>query len=310
MNCMLREPSLRDVLADPIVKSVMSADGVDPIQLSVSLRTKAQSLFGRRGVLDRLRDRSMFHDVLSAIAFFVGVAMLFLAAGCASDNKAAQGSPDQVIADDPIEPVNRTIFGANEFVDRTVLKPVARAYSDDVPTGVQQGLHNFFGNLKEPVVGANHLLQGNADEAGASVARFAVNSTVGGGGIFDVAAHWGVPAHEADFGQTLGVWGLQPGAYIELPLLGPSNVRDTAGFAVDLVMDPFTWANGTAVTDFVYARAGAQVIMRRAELLPVTDDVDKNALDPYAQYRSYYTQRRAALVEKGVEGDQTTPVKQ
>ena len=136
-----------------------------------------------------------------------------------------------------MEPVNRAIFKANVAADHAVMKPVAQAYSDHVPEGVQKGIHNVVQNLKEPAVAVNDALQGNVKQAWQSVQRLAVNSTAGVAGIFDVADKLGIPPHKADFGQTLAVWGVGEGPFVELPLLGPSNARDAVGTVVDPVLE-------------------------------------------------------------------------
>lgn len=203
-------------------------------------------------------------------------------------------------ANDPAEPTNRVIFEGNQWVDRNALQPVARTYQDYVPGGVRDGLRNFSRNLKAPVVLVNDVLQGNASRAWTTTQRFVVNTTVGGAGLFDVASDWDLPAHEADFGQTLGVWGVGTGPSVQLPLLGPSNLRDATGTALGFLGDPVSYVPGMQVVQMSGAAVGA--LDGRARMLAVTDDLEKNSLDYYATLRSMYAQHRAAFIEEGKAG--------
>ncbi|GAB2179760.1 MlaA family lipoprotein [Dongia sp. agr-C8] len=203
-------------------------------------------------------------------------------------------------ANDPAEPTNRVIFAGNQWVDRNALQPVARAYQDYVPGGVRDSVHNFGQNLKQPFVLVNDVLQGNMDRAWNTTQRFAVNTTVGGAGLFDVASDWDLPAHDADFGQTLGVWGVEPGPSVQLPLFGPSNLRDTAGTAFGMLGDPMGFAPGLQTVRTVSAATNA--VDGRARLLPVTDDLEKNSVDYYAALRSLSAQQREAFVAEGKAG--------
>src|SRR4029077_20334792 len=157
--------------------------------------------------------------------------------GCHPPQKAEAEADEAESDNDPAEGINRAIFKANVAVDRAVMKPVAKAYNEHVPDVVQTGVHNVVQNLKEPAVAVNDLLQGNVGNAWQSVQRLTVNSTIGVAGVVDVAAKWGLPPSRADFGQTLGVWGVGEGPYVQLPLLGPSNPRDAVGTAVDMALN-------------------------------------------------------------------------
>ncbi|MCL6607120.1 MAG: VacJ family lipoprotein [Geminicoccaceae bacterium] len=194
---------------------------------------------------------------------------------------------------DPLEPVNRVVFGLNELVDVMLLGPVAEAYGE-LPSPVRTGVRNVLDNLSAPVTFVNDLLQGETDRAGTTFARFFINSTLGLFGLFDLAGELGHPAHEEDFGQTLAVWGVGEGPFLMLPLLGPSTLRDTAGLAVDqLLIDPWTAVAGDELRA---ARAGSEAVDTRHRLDPVIRDVRRNSLDPYATVRSAYVQRRAAEI--------------
>ena len=197
---------------------------------------------------------------------------------------------------DPVEKVNRAIFKANQAIDHAVLRPVAEAYEQHVPQGVRQGVHNIVRNLGEPAVAVNNMLQGDAEHAWQSVGRLAVNTTVGGAGAVDVAARWGLPAREVDFGETLAKWGVDEGPYVMIPLVGPANLRDAVGTAVDVAFNPLTWVGAAAATYAQAAGSGAKVVDVRARHLQDLDDLERNSLDYYAALRSVYRQHREAEV--------------
>ena len=238
--------------------------------------------------------------VRSAVVF--GLALC--CAGCAAAPRDAAVADDVDAEHDPAEPVNRAIFKANVAADHAVMKPVAQAYSDHVPEGVQKGIHNVVQNLKEPAVAVNDALQGNVKQAWQSVQRLAVNSTAGVAGIFDVADKLGIPPHKADFGQTLAVWGVGEGPFVELPLLGPSNARDTIGTVVDMAMNPLTFVGGAPATYASVATGGANVVDTRAQHLHDLDELERNSLDFYASLRSAYRQHRDAEISAAKEQQQ------
>src|SRR5450830_1572514 len=139
---------------------------------------------------------------------------------------------------DPFEGYNRAMFKFNDTVDTYALKPAATAYKKVLPTFVQTGVSNFFGNLADAWTGVNNLLQGKGRDGVSDIGRVALNTTVGLLGLFDVASEAGLRKHNEDFGQTLGVWGVPSGPYLMLPLLGPSTIRDTAALPADMWADP------------------------------------------------------------------------
>lgn len=199
-------------------------------------------------------------------------------------------------ANDPLEPVNRVVYGLNELTDVMLLGPVAQAYGE-LPVPLRTGVRNVLDNLRAPVTFVNDLLQGETERAGTTLARFMINSSIGLFGLFDLATELGHPQHTEDFGQTLAVWGVGEGPFLVLPLFGPSNLRDAGGLAVDrLVLDP--WGE-LASSEVGLARNGAEAIDTRQRLDPVIQDVRRNSLDPYATVRSAYRQRRAAEIRNG-----------
>ena len=197
---------------------------------------------------------------------------------------------------DPAEPVNRAIFKANLAADHAVIRPVAQAYVDHVPKLVREGVHNVVQNLQEPATTVNDLLQGHVAQAWQSVRRLAVNTTIGAGGIVDVASKWGLPPHSADFGETLALWGVAEGPFVELPLLGPSNPRDAVGTAVDLALNPLSYIGGAPATYASVAAGSADVVDARAKHLKDLDELERNSLDYYAELRSVYRQHRDAQI--------------
>ncbi len=204
---------------------------------------------------------------------------------------------------DPAEPFNRAMFGVHQAIDRTVLRPVAVGYRAVVPRPVRTGVRNVLGNLRTPVILVNDMLQGEPRRAGDTLGRFLVNSTVGLGGIFDVAAaRFGVRGHTEDYGQTFARWGVGEGPYLFIPVLGPSNPRDLAGFGAGIATDPLTWfGQGVAVDVLTGTRAGMTVVDTRESLIEPLDQVERTSLDPYSTLRSAYRQRRRAEIENRLE---------
>ncbi len=190
---------------------------------------------------------------------------------------------------DPFENANRAIYDFNETIDENVLEPVSRAYKDHVPEIAQSGVSNFFGNLRDVTTLANQILQFKPIESVETFGRILVNSTIGLGGLLDVASEMSLTTEDEDFGQTMAVWGVEEGPYIMLPFLGPSTVRDSVGTYVDLTSD----ANLVKDMDDVgFLSANTiNIIDKRVELLPVTDLLDKSD-DPYISMRSSYLQKR------------------
>ena len=190
---------------------------------------------------------------------------------------------------DPFEDINRTVYGFNETVDDNLLEPVSRAYKDHVPEVAQDGVSNFFGNLRDVSTLANQILQFKPVESIETLGRILVNSTIGLGGLFDVASDMGLTTDDEDFGQTMGVWGVEEGPYVVLPLLGPSTVRDGACLFVDTTSDA-NMIDKTEGIGFISSSA-INIIDKRVELLPVTDMLDLSD-DPYTMMRSSYLQKR------------------
>lgn len=204
--------------------------------------------------------------------------------------------------DDPWERSNRKNFAVFEVFDRILVRPIAAIYRALTPGPIGRGIHNMLTNLSEPEVAINDILQGRLKRADISTIRFLVNSTVGIGGLFDVVAHADPAAahHDNSFGVTLGRWGVKPGPYVFLPILGPSTIRDLLGSGVDIVANPFVWANYPGRTPLTVSSAIVGGIDLRARTGPQLDTLLSGAADPYATLRSVYLQNRQAQVD-GVE---------
>ncbi len=193
---------------------------------------------------------------------------------------------------DPTEASNRAMHDLNVAVDRAVLRPVALGYGTAVPEPVRTGLGNFSSNLNQPLYVVNDILQLRLDDALRNTFRFLMNSTFGLGGLLDPASEGGLYAEETDFGETLHVWGVSEGAYVVLPLLGPSTSRDTAGLIVDTVMNPTRLAFSPPESDYITGANVADALNTRHELGDEIDRLYYESADGYAQARLIYLQNR------------------
>ncbi|MDP1766574.1 MAG: VacJ family lipoprotein [Methylotenera sp.] len=215
---------------------------------------------------------------------------LSLLSGCAS-----QASKD------PLEGFNRGIYKFNDVADKAVIKPVAKAYKAVAPTPIRTGFNNFFNNLGAITTVLNDLLQLKFANAFTDAGRFVINSTFGLAGFIDVAGMDKIPLRKEDFGQTLGHWGIGNGAYLVLPFIGPSSIRDTTGLVFDtFTTDPITYPRNLGEIRLANQLRAAQFLDKRTELLTATDLVDEASLDPYAFTRDAYLQKRASLVQDGL----------
>ena len=197
---------------------------------------------------------------------------------------------------DPFENTNRRFYAAAMSANRNYVRPVAHLYGALAPGAIGRAIHNFITNLSEPVVVGNDLLQLRLRRAGDDFARLVTNSTFGVGGLFDVAAGQGLPHRENDFGVTLGRWGVGPGPYLFLPLLGPSTVRDAIGKGADLALTPFTFVRFPGRLTLLYSTEAVGVLDTALESEPELQAATADAADPYATIRSDYLQSREALI--------------
>lgn len=224
-----------------------------------------------------------------SFAVFAVLAMALSTAGCATQSPEAKAAGETF---DPYEGTNRAVHGFNIAVDRFAFRPASKGYVKIVPEPMVTSFSSFSENLSLPGQAVNALLQGNLKVAGHAVFRFTVNSTVGFLGLADPATEFNIPRVDTDFGETLHVWGVGEGAYIELPLVGPSTARDATGILVDFFTNPIGYArNNPADNISLYA----EVVRRMGDRGRYSDTVDSilyESADSYAQARLLYLQNR------------------
>lgn len=235
-------------------------------------------------------------EMFRKLSLLVAVSSALMLSACASTTTSMKDENGAYQEDyDPLEPVNRGIYGFNRVVDKIILRPVASAYRAVVPDKARQGVGNVIRNLGQPVTFVNALLQGDPDHAMTTFFRFLINSTVGIGGIFDVASEAGLQNRKEDLGQTLGTYGVGPGPYLVLPIIGPSSTRDAVGLVGDYFADPYNYYTEEGPT---YVRWGVTAVHTRSETIDLVDSVENTSLDPYATFRSAYLQKRASDIAK------------
>jgi len=222
----------------------------------------------------------------STVALVVGLSLLVT--GCAAP-------PAKKDPRDPFERINRSTYKFNDAVDRAVLKPVAKGYKKVTPSFVQTGVSNFFSNLEQPTVILSDLLQAKFKPAFSDTGRFLLNTTIGLGGLLDPASAAGLDKNDEDFGQVLGKWGMGPGPYLMLPLMGPTDLRDGIGSIGQIYTDPVHYVERDA---YRYGLTGVRVIDLRAGLLE-TEKALANTYDKYGFIKNAYLQRREYLVTDG-----------
>jgi phospholipid-binding lipoprotein MlaA len=231
---------------------------------------------------------------LRPIASLTATAVVAVALVGCTTIQAARGGPGQRL--DPWENWNRKVFNFNEDVDKAVLKPVATAYTNVIPQPVRRSVGNFFSNFADAWSAINNMLQGKFEAGFEDVTRVGANTLFGLFGILDVASEMGLDHHYEDFGQTLGRYGVGAGAYVVLPILGPSSVRDAAAIPVDRLASPPAFFDGTGTQ---IGLTVLQIVNTRAGLLGATRVIDDIALDKYTFVRDAYLQRRRSLVFDG-----------
>ena len=217
--------------------------------------------------------------------------------GCASIPAGVEPSPQ-----DPWEPFNRSVFEFNEGLDAYLLKPVVAGYRFVLPEFVREGVYNFFSNYNDIYTSLYNLLQGKPGFAFNDFMRVVVNSTMGLGGLLDIATSGGLEKHKEDWGQTLGVWGVPAGPYVVLPFFGPSNVRDTVGTVADLESDYlFRLLPDVALRNSLTA---LRVVNARNTYYEAGDLLDGAAIDKYSFMRDAYIQRRAYQINEGRDDEE------
>lgn len=231
--------------------------------------------------------------MLSRASFSLRIVLLVVVsvcgAGCAS-------APGRTTNDDPWEGFNRGVYKFNDTVDRATLKPVAKVYKKITPQWIRMGVGNFFANLGYPVTIVNQFLQGKPKTGLKDTGRFLVNSTLGVGGLVDVATPVGLQSNDEDFGQTLAVWGVGSGPYLTLPFFGPSTLRDAPSRAVDYFLGPLTYVE--IPWEAEWTMRAVDLVHTRAELLSL-DPTLQRTFDPYAFMRDAWIQQREFNVFDG-----------
>ncbi len=218
------------------------------------------------------------------------VLALSLVSGCAgTQTRDGEKNPD------PLETPNRAFFTFNETLDKHLIKPVATTYSELAPKLFREVVTNFFDNITYLNVILNSFLQGKLEQGTSDSLRFVLNSTIGIGGLVDVATPMGLPAHREDFGQTLAAWGLDQGAYLYLPIRGPNTVRNLPDLASSYLLDPLIYISST----ILFPVTALNIINQRANLLEATSFIDEAAVDPYSFVREAYLQQRQFLIHDG-----------
>ena len=210
--------------------------------------------------------------------------------GCAS-TQTVEGEYNP----DPYEDANRSFYRFNDALDRHVMRPVAETYANVAPKPVRNSVTNFFDNLEYLNVILHSFLQGKLKQGFSDAVRFTVNSTVGIGGLFDVASGMGLKEHEEDFGQTLATWGLNQGAFLNLPFFGPNTARNTPDFASSYLANPLTYLSSI----FLFPVTALNFVNTRANLLEASEFVEEASIDPYSFIREAYLQRRKYLIHDG-----------
>lgn len=234
------------------------------------------------------------------------VVVLLALGACATPPPA--DDPEAVEAfrakNDPMEPLNRALFDVNGGINQLLLGPLGYSYRWAVPEEVRRSIRNVLANASGPVRFAEHLLQGKFCRAGDTLLRLAINTTLGLGGLIDLAADMRVPAHPTDFGLTLARWGMPEGPYLFVPVVGSTGPRDLGGMGIELAADPLSWiVSGRMIDDIDWGRLGMLTIDSAEQWIDQAEELNRTALDPYAMYRSMYNQHRAYQVERAGEAD-------
>ncbi len=222
------------------------------------------------------------------------------------DAPPAQDQGQGPTAYDPLQGFNRGSFGFSMGLDRAVIRPVAHGYMAVTPKPVRNRVSSVVNNLGEPSTALNDVLQGHPKRFGVTTSRFLINSTIGVLGLFDVAADMGLPGHDADFGQTFGRYGVKPGPYLYVPVIGPSSFREGVGRVLDFVTDPVGIVGGGYTSTFGATRLGVQTVDTRSNADGAFRALD-DAVDPYVTARSAYGQYREALVREATGEVQALP---
>ena len=220
--------------------------------------------------------------------------MLFSLACCTTPSPIHQETTlNEEQNDDPFEPYNRAATDFNFFLNTYLFRPFDKVYRFIFPEVIRTGISNFSDNLKQPYVFVNALLQGDFDDSAQAFGRFFTNTTLGIGGLFDVATYFEIKAPEKDFGQTLYEWGFEnDGPYLVLPVIGPSTLRDSIGIGIGFFIDPVDWALPRAEQHLLWYRYGIQLVDSADQATDLLWNIEQTSIDPYVTLKSYYLQNR------------------
>ena len=224
--------------------------------------------------------------------------------GCATRPPASDMAAVRAFeeANDRLEPMNRAMFRLDQGLDASIFRPIAWTYIKVVPEFGRDRLSHVLDNVRSPITFVNDLLQGEGSRAFTTLCRLIINTTLGLGGLFEVASDMGLKPHTEDFGQTLAVWGVGTGTFLYLPILGPSSIRDGFGLGVDtFAFDPIAWYsyNPHNMKWVQWAQLGSELVDAKARTMRNTDELKKSSLDYYAALRSAYRQYRAKEIRNG-----------
>ena len=228
-----------------------------------------------------------YYQIFRRLAFF---AMLSILVGCATTK-----TTNNLIEEDTLEPANRVFFDINESIDKALIKPIAETYVDVTPNFIRTSITNFFDNLAYLNVILNSLLQGKLEQGFSDAMRFVSNTTLGIGGLFDVATTMGFAENNEDFGQTLAVWGVDEGSYLYVPFFGPNTVRDSTDFVPSTLLNPFYYISSA----MLFPITAINAVNKRANLLEASNIRDEAAVDPYSFTREAHLQQREYLIHDG-----------
>ena len=228
-----------------------------------------------------------YYQIFRQLAFF---GMLSILVGCATTK-----TTNNLIEEDTLEPANRVFFDINESLDKALIKPIAETYVDVTPNYIRTSITNFFDNLAYLNVILNSLLQGKVEQGFSDAMRFVSNTTLGIGGLFDVATTMGFAENNEDFGQTLAVWGVDEGSYLYIPFFGPNTVRDSTDFVPSTLLNPFYYISSA----MLFPITAINAVNKRANLLEASNIRDEAAVDPYSFTREAHLQQREYLIHDG-----------
>jgi phospholipid-binding lipoprotein MlaA len=235
------------------------------------------------------------------LPFLTALATSLLVASCSTP------SAESLAQNDPWEKSNRNVFAFDIQAYDAVARPIAKGYISIFPKLAREGMHNFLTNLNSPIVLVNDVFQGNSDKAKNTFDRTAINSTIGVGGLIDVAAKIGIPQHDNDFGITLGKAGVFEGSYLVLPFYGPLPPRDFVGTGVDILFDPLTYVSFHGSDTWAAVRFGASVLDDTASHVDAVNSIERSSIDFYATARNLYRQSRNAQINDDKPGLDNLP---